>query len=98
MQLSKYAPLLDLNIHATAVADSGTTGNFICVNTPCSNKIKVNNGTIVGMPDGNTIQATHTASLDLTHLGIDLPLQALKASIFPGLQRPLISLGIFCDA
>ena len=49
------------------------------------------------MPDGNTIQATHPDSLDLTHLGIDLPPQALEASIFPGLQRPLISLGMLCD-
>ena len=66
MQLSNYAPLLDLNIHATAVADSGATGNFICVNTHCNNKVKVNNGTIVGTPDGNTIQATHACAHSAT--------------------------------
>ena len=88
MKLSNYAPLLYLNIHTTAVADSNTTGNFICVNTPCRNKFKATNGTIVGMPDGNTIQAAHRASLDLTHLGINLPLQALKASIFLAYNAP----------
>ena len=62
MQLLNYAPLLDQSIYATAVADSGTSGNFICVNTHCNNKVKVNNGTIVGTPDSNTIQATHTAA------------------------------------
>ena len=88
MKLSNYAPLLYINIHATAVANSGTTGNFICVNKPCNNKDKVNNGTFVGMLDGNTLRATHKASLNLTHLGIDLPLQALEASMFQAYNVP----------
>ena len=98
MQLSNYEPILDLNIHATTFDESGKKYNFICVNAPCNNRTKVNNGTIIGILDGNTVQATHIASLDLTYMRIDLPPQALKVSIFPGLQRTLISLGMLCDA
>jgi hypothetical protein len=46
------------------------------------------------MPNGTTIQSSHTYNLLLT----DLPHQARQAHILPGLvHNPLISLGQLCD-
>jgi hypothetical protein len=48
----------------------------------------------VNMPNGTTIQSSHTCNLLLT----DLPHQARQAHILPGLlHKSLISLGQLCD-
>ncbi len=79
---------------STAIADSGCTGHFLQVDSPCIDKIPTNNGLRVLLPDGSTIQASHTALLDLP----DLPLAARQAHIFPQLKHnALISIAQFCD-
>lgn len=61
------------------MADSGTTGHFLQINSPCINKCATNNGIKVILPDGNIIKATHTLELNLQQL----PIQARKACLFP---------------
>ena len=45
------------------------------------------------MPNGDIITSTHIALLPQHNL----PNNARKAHIFPGLQKPLISIGALCD-
>ena len=45
------------------------------------------------MPNGEIITLTHIALLPQNNL----PDKARKAHIFPGLQKPLISIGTLCD-
>ena len=45
------------------------------------------------MPNGEIITSSHIAQLPQHNL----PYKARKAHIFPGLQRPLISIGTLCD-
>jgi hypothetical protein len=79
----------------TAILDSGCTSNFLSAYAPCSNKqaahVPLNNN----MPNGTTIQSSHTCNLLLT----DLPPQARQAHILPGLvHSSLISVGQLCDS
>jgi hypothetical protein len=79
---------------STAIADSGCTGHFLQVDSPCLNKTPTSNGLRVLLPDGSTIQATHTALLDMP----DLPIAARQGHIFPQLKHnALISISQFCD-
>jgi hypothetical protein len=79
---------------SNAIADSGCTGHFLQVNSPCLNRTPTSNGLRVLLPDGSTIQATHTALLDMPNL----PLAARQAHIFPQLKHNgLISISQFCD-
>ena len=47
----------------------------------------------IKMPNGEIITSTHIALLPQHNL----PDNARKAHIFPGLQKPLISIGTVCD-
>ena len=76
-----------------AVADSGTTGHYITTKTPCVDKRIANNPIPIKMPNGEIITSTHIALLPQHNL----PDNARKAHIFPGLQKPLISIGTVCD-
>ncbi len=79
---------------STAIADSGCTGHFLQIDSPCLNKTPTSNGLRVLLPDGSTIQATHTALLDMPNL----PIAARQAHIFPQLKHnALISISQFCD-
>jgi hypothetical protein len=79
---------------STAIADSGCTGHFLQVDSPCLNKTPTSNGLRVLLPDGSTIQATYTALLDMPNL----PIAARQAHIFPQLKhKALISISQFCD-
>jgi hypothetical protein len=61
---------------------------------PCSDKQAAHVPLNVNMPNGTTIQSSHTCNLLLT----DLPHQARQAHILPGLlDNSLISVGQFCD-
>jgi hypothetical protein len=79
----------------TAIINSGCTGHFLWVNSPCINKVPTNHGIPVRLPNaGTTIQSTHTSLLDLPQLH----LAARQAHIFPDLANSaLISIGQFCD-
>jgi hypothetical protein len=78
----------------TAILDSGCTGNFLSATAPCSNKQAAHIPLNVNMPNGTTIQSSHTCDLLLT----DLPPQARKAHTLPGfVHNSLISVGQLCD-
>jgi hypothetical protein len=78
----------------TAILDSGCTSNFLSATAPCSNKQEAHVPLIVNMPNGTTIQSSHICDLLLA----DLPPQARKAHILPGLvHNSLISVGQLCD-
>ena len=76
-----------------AVADSGTTGHYITPTTPCTNKQSETHPITIKMPNGEIITSSHIALLPQHNL----PDKARQAHIFPGLQKPLISIGTLCD-
>ena len=77
-----------------AIIDSGSTGNFLHIDSPCENIIPTTNGIRVKMPNGTSIISTHTADLALP----GLPKAARKAHLFPDLKSgPLISISAMCD-
>jgi hypothetical protein len=74
--------------------DSVCTINFLSAAAPCSDKQAYHVPLNVNMPNGMTIQSSHTCNLLLT----DLPHQARQAHILPGLvHNSLISVGQLCD-
>jgi hypothetical protein len=78
----------------TAILDSGCTSNFLSGTVPCSDKQAAHVPLNVNMPNGTTIQSSHTCNLLLT----DLPPQARQAHILPGLvHNSLILVGQLCD-
>jgi hypothetical protein len=78
----------------TVILDSGCTSNFLSATAPCSNKQEAHVPLSGSMPNGTTIQSSHTCDLLLA----DLPPQARKAHILPGLVlNSLISVGQLCD-
>jgi hypothetical protein len=65
------------------------------MDSPCTNLQSVSDGIFVMLPNGDRIQASHTALLPLPQL----PLAARHAHIFPALRnRALLSIGQFCDS
>jgi hypothetical protein len=78
----------------TAILDSGCTSIFLSAAAPCSDKQAAHVLLNVNVPNGTTIQSSHTCSLLLT----ELPPQARQAHILPGLlHNSLISVGQLCD-
>lgn len=79
---------------STAIADTGTTGNFLCTHSPCINKQPDNNPIAVKLPNGQLIYNTHTAELP----NVNIPEAARKAYIFPDLNgHALLSIGLLAD-
>ena len=85
--------MICLDSSLEAVADSGTTGHYITTTTLCVDKQIVNNPIPIKMLNGEIITSTHIALLPQ----YNVPDKARKAHIFPGLQKPLISIGTLCD-
>jgi hypothetical protein len=78
----------------TEILDCGCTSKFLSATAPCSNKQEAHVPLSVNMPNGTTIQSSHTCDLLLA----DLTPQARQAHIFPGLvHNSLISVGQLCD-
>ena len=75
------------------VADTLTTGNYLTLDSPCDNNKIVVIPLTICMLNGGIITSTHIALISKT----DLPIEALKAHIFPGLNKSLLSIGNFCD-
>jgi hypothetical protein len=83
-----------VTINDTAIRDSGCTSNVLSATAPCSDKQAAHVPLNVNMPNGTTIQSSHTCNLLLT----DLPPKARQAHILPGLvHNSLISVGQLCD-
>ena len=76
-----------------AVSDSGNTGHYITPTTPCTNKQTATQPIPIKMPNEEIITSSHIALLPQHNL----PEKARQAHIFPGLQKPLISIGTLCD-
>jgi hypothetical protein len=78
----------------TAILDSVCTSNLLSATAPCTSKQAAHIPLIVNMPNGTSIQSSHTCDLLLT----DLPPQARKAHVLPGIvHNSLLSVGQLCD-
>jgi hypothetical protein len=74
--------------------DSGCTDHFLLVTAPCLNKVKSRNPLTVRLPNGATMESSHTADLDIP----ELKAAASKAHVFPGMaHHSLLSVGQLCD-
>jgi hypothetical protein len=74
--------------------DSGCTGHFLLVNAPCLNKVESRTPLRVRLPNGATMESSHTADLDIP----ELKAAASKAHVFPGMaHHSLLSVGQLCD-
>jgi hypothetical protein len=74
--------------------DYGCTGHFLLVNAPCLNKVKSRTPLTVRLPNGATMESSHTAELDIPELNA----AASKAHIFPGMaNHSLLSVGQLFD-
>jgi hypothetical protein len=83
-----------LKQHETAIVDFGCTGHFILVNAPCLNKVKSRTPLTVRLPNGATVESSHTAELDIPELNA----AASKAHVFPVMaNHSLLSVGQLCD-
>ena len=77
---------------SNCVADTGATGHFITIHAPSFNQRPAKPSISVTLPDGSTIDSTHTAFLNIPQL----PPSACH--IFPTLASgSLISIGTLCD-
>jgi hypothetical protein len=86
-------PLL-LEQHETAIVDSGCTGHFLLVTAPCLNKVESWTPLTVRLPNGATVESSHTADLDIPELNA----AASKAHVFPGMaHHSLLSVGQLYD-
>jgi hypothetical protein len=69
---------------------SGCTGHFLLINDPCSNKTKYINHLRVWLPNGATIDSTHTSSLGIPELS-EAP---SVAHVYPSMNNnSLLSVG-----
>jgi hypothetical protein len=74
--------------------DSGCTGHFLLVNAPCLNKVKSRTPLTVRLPNGATLESSHTADLDIPELNA----AASTAHVFPGMaNQSLLSVGQLYD-
>jgi hypothetical protein len=70
------------------------TGHFLLVTAPCLKKVKSWNPLMVRLPNGATMESSHTADLDIPGLNA----AASKAHVFPGMaHHSLLSVGQLCD-
>ena len=82
-----------IDSYLEAVADSGTIGHYITPTTPCKNKQTATHPIPIKILNGDIITSSHIVLLPQHNL----PDKAHKAHIFPGLHKPLISIGTLCD-
>ena len=75
------------------IVNSGCTSHFIVTTTPCNNNSSTSNGILVGLPNGSSIRAPHTALLPFPQLNFG----TRQSNIFPTLgERNLISISQLC--
>ena len=83
------------NVIHYALSDSGATAHFLMEGAPATNVQKATNPITITLPNGKTIQSTHTCNLDIPWL----PNTVTEAHIVPGLSHSsLISTRKFCEA
>jgi hypothetical protein len=83
-----------LKPHETAIVDSRCISHFLLVNAPCSNKVKSQTPLTGRLPNGSTMESSHTAQLNIPHLNA----AASLAHVFPGMaNHSLLSVGQLCN-
>jgi hypothetical protein len=83
-----------LKPHETEIVDSGCTGHFLLVNAPCLNKVKSQTPLTVRLPNGATMESSHTAELNIPQLNA----AASIAHVLPGMaNHSLLSVGQLCN-
>jgi hypothetical protein len=81
-------PLLEH--HETSIVESACTGHFLLINAPFQSKVKSIDPLRVCLPNGNTMDSTHTSSLDIP----ELRQAASMAHVCPGMENhSLLSVG-----
>jgi hypothetical protein len=91
-EVCRTPPLL--KPHETAIVDSGCTGHFLLVNAPCLNKVISRTPLMVRLPNGATMESSHTAELNIPKSNA----AASKAHVFPVMaNHSLLSVGQLCD-
>ena len=75
------------------VEDTGTTVHYLTLDSTCDNKQHTLNPIPIQIPNGEIITPTNTALFSQQ----DLPIQAQKAHLFPGLNKALLSIGVLCN-
>ena len=75
------------------VSYTGTTGHCLTLDSPCDNKQLAIHPLSIRMPNGDIITSTHTAILSKQ----DLPIQARKLHLFPGLNNALLYIETLFD-
>jgi hypothetical protein len=80
-EVCRTPPLLKQ--HETSIVDSGCNGHFLLVNAPCLNKVKSRTPLTVRLPNGATMESSHTVELDIPELNA----AASKAHVFPGMAN-----------
>jgi hypothetical protein len=84
-------PLLEH--HEISIVDSGCTGHFLLVNAPCQRKVKSQNPFRVRLPNGDIVDSTHTAFLNIPESK-----SASTVHVFPGMANHyLLSVGQLCN-
>jgi hypothetical protein len=78
-EVCRAPPLLEQ--HETAIVDSGCTCHFLLVNAPCLNKVKSQTPLTGRLPNGATMESSHTSDLDIPEMNA----AAYKAHVFPGM-------------
>jgi hypothetical protein len=74
--------------------ESGCTDHLLLVDGPCLNKVRSRTPLTVRLPNGATMESSHTAELDIPKLNA----AASKANVFPGMaNKSLLSVGQLCD-
>jgi hypothetical protein len=74
--------------------DSGCTNHFLLVTAPCLNKVISRNPLTDRLPNGTTMESSHSADLDIPGLNT----AASKAHVFPGMaHHSLLSVGWLCN-
>jgi hypothetical protein len=74
--------------------DSGCTVHFLLVNAPYLNRVKSQIPLTVRLPNGATMESSHTSELAISELNA----AASKAHVFPGMaNHALLSVGQLCD-
>ena len=59
----------------------------------CENKKRTSKGVYVQLPDGTSIESTHTALINFPNL----PIEARRAHLFPKIKHALLSISMLCD-
>ena len=76
----------ETDVYEFALAGMSTTGNYLTLDSPCNNKKNSVISLTIHMLNREIIISTHMALLSK----LDLPIEAQKTHLFPGLNKALI--------